>query len=128
MISQQYGDILTAADLKWTPELIWRAGQNWAYISNWPTLIAMPTAKRHVEGMSKGLQLLLNNQIQAIVSDPKFASKSSDLPFDLLVAMLNRYSDKAKGKDLYVIPSSVLKTCLLKFTPHCKRPVISKKK
>jgi hypothetical protein len=122
MIAQQYAEILAGADAKWTPELIWRAGQNWGYIVNWPALIALPSARKHVEGLTKGFQLLISNQLQSTVADPKFASKMPDLPFDLMVAILQRYNEKAKSKELYVISGALVKTCIQKFTPHCKRP------
>jgi hypothetical protein len=120
-VSAAYGDLI-ACVAQWTPELIWRAAQNWTYIENWSTLIALPAAKAHVSGMGRALQLLISNQLSSVAGDAQFIIKNrNSMPFDTLVVILQRYSGK-ESKNLFVIPPSLVKTLIAKFTPACKQP------
>jgi hypothetical protein len=121
-VSTAYADLITCID-KWTPELIWRAGQNWSYIENWSTLIALPGAKTHVTGMGRALQLLISNQVSTVPGDAQFIVKNrNSLPFDTLVTILQRYNGK-ETRNLFVIPPALVKTLISKFTPACKVPL-----
>jgi hypothetical protein len=121
-VSSAYADLIACVP-RWTPELIWRAGQNWSYIENWSTLIALPAAKTHVTGMGRALQLLISNQLSTVTGDPQFVVKNrNSLPFDTLVVILQKYSGK-EAKNAFVIPPALVKTLIGKFTPACKQPV-----
>ena len=74
-----------------------------------------------MNGVTKMLSLLLNNQLMAITSDPAFKDKNKDIPFDSMVNILMHYSPKTK-KALYVIPSNLVKSLTTKFIPYCQEP------
>ena len=110
----------TVDNVAWTPDLISTASQNVKSIGNWPTLIALPSAKQYLNGITNMLSYLLSNQLVTIISDPQFVSKNKGLPFDAMVNILVHYSPKT-SKDLYVIPTNLVKTLIQKFTPFCEK-------
>ena len=127
-LAARLADVFARADnVSWTPDLISAASQNVKSMGNWPTLIALPSAKQYLNGITNMLSYLLSNQLVTIISDPQFVSKNKGLPFDAMVNILSHYSPKT-SKDLYVIPGNLVKTLIQKFTPFCeKKPVADKK-
>lgn len=111
----------TVKNVKYTPDLISNASVNVMFIGNWSTMITVPSAKQKMNGVTKMLSLLLNNQLMAITSDPAFKDKNKDIPFDSMVNILMHYSPKTK-KALYVIPSTLVKSLITKFIPYCQEP------
>ena len=111
----------TVKNVKYTPELISNASVNVIFISKWSTFLYVQSAQQKMNGVTKMLSLLLNDQLMAITSDPGFKDKNKDIPFDSMVNILQHYSPKTK-KALYVIPSNIVKSLITKFIPYCQEP------
>jgi hypothetical protein len=105
--------------LKWNADIVWAAQQNLQNIENWPALIALPSAKRELVGISTVLSKLLSNQLGAFAADAQFVQTCKTLPVDAMLAILQRYS-QTKSKDHYVVPANLVKSLIQKLTPWSK--------
>jgi hypothetical protein len=119
-VAESFADaIIAASDLKWNAEFVWKAQQNLRNIENWPTLIALPTAKQQLSGLSTMFAKLLSSQLSAFAADAQFAQACKALPMEAMYAILSKYS-QTKTKEYYSIPSSLVKSLLAKMAPLVK--------
>jgi hypothetical protein len=119
-IAEKFAEVIvTTTDLKWNAEMVWKAQQNLHNIENWPTLIALPSAKQQLNGLSTMFAKLLSTQLSAFAGDPQFIQACRSLPVEAMHAILSRYS-QTKSKEYYTIPSSLVKQLLGKLAPQVK--------
>jgi hypothetical protein len=119
-VGERFAEVIVATtDMKWNANLIWAAQQNLNNIENWPTLIALPSARQQLNGRATALAKLLSNQLSGFVSDPQFIQQCKGLPVDAMIAILSRYGT-VKTKEHFVIPNDLVKTLIQKLSPLSK--------
>jgi hypothetical protein len=110
--------IVSVADIAWTPDRINGAYVNIQEIMGWKTLLNIPLARRQLEGLLKMFRYLLSKRLAQDTSAPQFLAKNRDLPWDAMVAILQRYSPKTDS-ELFVIPNNLVMSLIQRFQPLC---------
>jgi hypothetical protein len=126
-IAERFAEVIVQTEMKWSPELIWAAQQNLNNIQNWPTLIAMPSAKQQLNGISTALNKLLSSQLSAFAADAQFNQACRTLPVDAMLTILMRYQP-TKTKEHFVIPATLVKSLIQKLTPFSRLTMPTKGK
>ena len=77
----------------------------------------MPSAKAHLNGLIKMLNLLVSNQLASYSTDPSFVRKNPDIPYKAMCTILKNYkapTGKTKS-NLNVIQPNLRDELLRKF-------------
>ena len=115
-ISDLFTNLIVAMDkISWTPDFISVVSLNVNAIGNWSALISTPSAKAQINGLIKLLSLLLSSQLSTFAGNPQFMERNKDIPFQAMVAILQRYNPTTK-KQLNVLQPNLVASLIAKFS------------
>lgn len=107
--------IVGMEDISWTPDFIQVVSLNVNHIGNWSALISTPSAKAQINGLIKMLSLLLSSQLSTLAGNPNFMERNKDIPFNAMVAILQRYNPTSK-KHLNYLQPNLINNLIAKFS------------
>ncbi|KAH0789524.1 exocyst complex component SEC15A [Histomonas meleagridis] len=119
-IADRIVNVITESHFSWTPQLIDNALQNVSYFGSWSGFIALPSAKRCLNGIQKMFQLLLSNQLVALTSDSNFLTKYRDVPLAAMKVILQNY-DPVPYKNLYILSNNLCQNLISQIDKILKR-------